>query len=384
MTVHAAKGLEFPIVFVVNLDRGTGGRAEPILVVEDTRRPAPLVSVAGGLPEADVAVRERDIEETKRLLYVAVTRARERLYLSAMVKDGRFEAGRGSLGEVMPKNLREVIARAAAGGVESQVSWQAPDGAEHGFRACPSSPPDVSPVSARQAAPSPVQSDVTRAAVPSGEPREEPDSASPSDFGPWRDDPDALRVSVTARAAGLAAAERSVDRDDQVDRATRRMAGTLVHRLFQAFDSAVDTGPAEAAARARCLLSVDERAEVEDLDSLIEEAAATFLALRHRPDVSVLLDSAACLYEVPFSLRPDAEDAAGQAIVRGTIDCLARRPDGGIVIVEIKTGRPRNWHRAQLDLYLRAARALWPGSRNRGNDSLLRVQPGARRQRLTL
>ena len=26
MTIHAAKGLEFPVVFVVNLSRGTGGR----------------------------------------------------------------------------------------------------------------------------------------------------------------------------------------------------------------------------------------------------------------------------------------------------------------------------------------------------------------------
>ena len=33
MTVHAAKGLEFPVVFVVNLSRGTGGRSDPVDVV---------------------------------------------------------------------------------------------------------------------------------------------------------------------------------------------------------------------------------------------------------------------------------------------------------------------------------------------------------------
>jgi ATP-dependent exoDNAse (exonuclease V) beta subunit len=33
MTVHAAKGLEFPVVFAVNLARGTGGFRDPIRVV---------------------------------------------------------------------------------------------------------------------------------------------------------------------------------------------------------------------------------------------------------------------------------------------------------------------------------------------------------------
>jgi acetyl-CoA carboxylase beta subunit len=34
-----------------------------------------------------------------------VTRARDRLYLAAAVKDGAFKPGRGSLGEVLPKRF---------------------------------------------------------------------------------------------------------------------------------------------------------------------------------------------------------------------------------------------------------------------------------------
>ncbi len=126
MTVHAAKGLEFPIVFVTNLHRGTGGHGDPVVIVPARAGGRPLVSVGGSLPEADEAVRERDREETKRLLYVAVTRARERLYLGAVLEDGRFQARAGSLGEVLPASLRDAFTRAATGAVS--VEWRPENG----------------------------------------------------------------------------------------------------------------------------------------------------------------------------------------------------------------------------------------------------------------
>jgi ATP-dependent DNA helicase UvrD/PcrA len=60
MTVHAAKGLEFPVVFVTGLEEGTFPRVDP----DDE-------------PE--------ELEEERRLAYVAITRARERLFLSNAV-----------------------------------------------------------------------------------------------------------------------------------------------------------------------------------------------------------------------------------------------------------------------------------------------------------
>ncbi|MEI7612691.1 MAG: UvrD-helicase domain-containing protein [Betaproteobacteria bacterium] len=57
MTVHAAKGLEFDVVFITGLEQG--------------------------LFPHDNSTQERDgLEEERRLMYVAVTRARQRLYLS--------------------------------------------------------------------------------------------------------------------------------------------------------------------------------------------------------------------------------------------------------------------------------------------------------------
>ena len=57
MTVHAAKGLEFNIVFISGLEEGL-------------------------FPHENAAFEAKGLEEERRLMYVAVTRARQRLYLS--------------------------------------------------------------------------------------------------------------------------------------------------------------------------------------------------------------------------------------------------------------------------------------------------------------
>ena len=56
MTVHAAKGLEFPVVFIAGMEEN--------------------------LFPSQFAIKPQEIEEERRLLYVAITRAMEQCYLS--------------------------------------------------------------------------------------------------------------------------------------------------------------------------------------------------------------------------------------------------------------------------------------------------------------
>jgi ATP-dependent helicase/nuclease subunit A len=135
MTVHAAKGLEFPIVFLVNMGRGTGGMRPPIRVGAGADG-EPSVAIADYQSEADEDAQARDREESKRLLYVALTRARDRLYLSATVQDGKCRMGRGSLGEVLPDPARALFVRAMAAQAASPhadqaLTWTGPGGHVH-------------------------------------------------------------------------------------------------------------------------------------------------------------------------------------------------------------------------------------------------------------
>ena len=78
MTLHAAKGLEFPLVFLVGLEEGLLPHARALNAFAD---PAAL--------RFDAA----ELEEERRLCYVGMTRARERLIVSCARLRRRFGAG---------------------------------------------------------------------------------------------------------------------------------------------------------------------------------------------------------------------------------------------------------------------------------------------------
>ncbi|MBI4250473.1 UvrD-helicase domain-containing protein [Candidatus Uhrbacteria bacterium] len=87
MTIHASKGLEFPHVFIVNMvDRRfpTVEREDAIALPDDLIREI--------VPEGDV-----HLQEERRLFYVALTRARESIYLSSSQDYGMARAKKPSV-----------------------------------------------------------------------------------------------------------------------------------------------------------------------------------------------------------------------------------------------------------------------------------------------
>ena len=130
MTVHAAKGLEFPIVFLVDVGRGTGTQVPAIRVVTGPSDGTPSVSVWPYRTAADEDERLGDLEETKRLLYVAATRARDRLYLAAATRDGKVAVNRGSLGEVLPPDFTATLEHAIQASA-TRLEWTGSSGHTH-------------------------------------------------------------------------------------------------------------------------------------------------------------------------------------------------------------------------------------------------------------
>lgn len=108
MTVHKAKGLEFPVVIIPEAGkRSNGGRGERVWISPDPALkgpPAALVNMVKPLTELEVPELDEEARLSKLddldVLYVALTRPEERLYISV--------AGTGN--DALPKALREHLA----------------------------------------------------------------------------------------------------------------------------------------------------------------------------------------------------------------------------------------------------------------------------------
>jgi ATP-dependent helicase/nuclease subunit A len=149
MTVHRAKGLEFPVVCVADLGRQRAGGDDEVIRVGREGEAGLRVVIPGasksrpalGYAALGDARRAAEDEEERRLFYVAATRARDRLVLSGSASFSRWPSPSPACGPISwlaPALVPDVAARARAvadggdatgvaapegGGARGEVAW---------------------------------------------------------------------------------------------------------------------------------------------------------------------------------------------------------------------------------------------------------------------
>jgi ATP-dependent helicase/nuclease subunit A len=378
MSIHAAKGLEFPVVCVADLGREANLRVPDLLFDEAGGRLGLRLQRLGD-PESVSALAYEQLrderrlaqeEEEDRVLYVACTRAENRLLLSGSVAFERWPQVRPGVAPIAwmaPALVPDAPTLAASGQpptealtmdlgsglrvrcmFHSSSAVESPgsdgsrtdvdlDGASTGFPPTPDASATMSSTSP-QASDAPCASD-RLAPAPSSESVERPASSRRLPLS----DPDAT-MSYTS----LAELERCgyrfyVERvlrlpenrtaaragsDDGAGRARRR--GTIVHELLESIDFAHPRRPslqdvAERARRVGAVLSADER---EEIVALIAAALASEPA-------RLLGEARRARREHPFAFSL----GQGEPLVTGVLDLLVEQPDGGALIVDYKSDR---------------------------------------------
>lgn len=332
MTVHGAKGLEAPVVFLADAGpRGSSPRDILLWLREDGGIPLarPRKEALDARCGLAVAAEERALrEEQQRLLYVALTRARDRLYVTGWKprRGGRDAAGGGdddaaasagapcwhetvrqALGGLPDVERFEVeLGRSYRGealrlrrGVEGTAAARAMMDVA-GAAAAPGVPP---PLPAWAQASAPAEPARERTLAPSrlgADPRGDGEDGG-EDGEPAPDSP-----------AGVAARER-----------IRR--GTLVHRLLQVLPGLPEQGREDAGRRLIERTAGDLPPETRE--GLLEEVTGV---LRH-PALADLFGPGSRA-EQPLCGR------VGGVMVAGQVDRLAVTPDL-VLLADYKTGR---------------------------------------------
>ncbi|MGV8840326.1 MAG: double-strand break repair helicase AddA [Bauldia sp.] len=338
MTVHGAKGLEADVVFLV--DDGSGpvhpGHDDNFLAITadpDAAEPAPLVWAKGvrGLPRRIKELvdrgRERAKEEYRRLLYVGLTRARDRLIVCGTLASNTDP--RGGWHALVSSALMPLAEESSAIDGAPAFRYRDPE-----LRAAP--PVDETRIVAEEP---PAPGWLSRNAAPVRIPR-------------------ALRASAALPMA--APVPRTLGAlMEPPDPAMER--GRIIHRLLEALP---EHSPATRRAAAnRYLGAVAARWTAAQRDLVTTQVLAilddTQFAAVFSPGSRAEVDIAA-----------EVTVAGGPASLAGRIDRLAVTDDA-VLIVDYKTNRPPparvedvpDVHVAQLALYRSALRTLYPGKR---------------------
>jgi ATP-dependent exoDNAse (exonuclease V) beta subunit len=393
MSIHAAKGLEFPVVCVADLGRAQNMSVPDLLLDSPwAARPADtargeriglrLVPLDGAeavacldFEELCEERRRAQAEEEDRILYVAMTRARERLVLSAAVDFERWPQPRlgaptiSWLGPALAEELPAIVQDGGPSELDLSV------GARGQARVrCRLNTPGSARAPVRHAAPA-LTPQVHRNAPAESAADDEPAALASSARAPGnapaesaRDQLEPLnqletlsyttltelercgyryylervlgleenRAATGARLHGGANGARGRFSDTGLDARTR---GALVHRLLESLDFARSGAPSpEEVTRAGRELGVRvgrrEREEIARLVGVASTAGPATGQSRSSPATRVAA-AESVRRELPFafSLGP------GEPLLGGVIDVLARERDGGVMVLDYKSDR---------------------------------------------
>jgi ATP-dependent helicase/nuclease subunit A len=305
MSIHAAKGLEFPVVVLADLGRGPGGQADPVVLHRLTGR----VGVSLGRVEG-WAVHTREYEALKdgqarredaerlRLLYVGMTRARDALVL-AVAPTAPERSLMADLREVAPWSATPGAANDGWAVLRAEDFPRLPD--DHAVR--PASPG----AKETPAAPSPAERDSWMAEAASC--REAAAEAEEVMHPSHQIDHDAL--GRLKRQGGRLEGEPG-----------GRRLGTLVHRALALL-------PPGREDLAEAVVSYVGRQLHASASMTALALAMVRRALSHLAGAGV--DEARVWREVPFAAAGEAD-----ALVSGAMDLLAALPSG-LWVVDYKT-----------------------------------------------
>jgi ATP-dependent helicase/nuclease subunit A len=349
MTVHASKGLEAPIVFLIDggskafththmpklrlIERGLDALPMPVWV--------PAGHLANSVTQNDAArIQLLAEEEYRRLLYVAMTRAADRLIVCGYrgVRPNN-DTWHTIISAAMSESHPNVTAAAFSGpdGDWPGVEWRVPQMGRTFERAGKSEergPREALPVNLDQ--PLPAQKQLPRPLSPSG-------------AGAIIDDEADDLLVVSPLFGEKTRSDRSLEK------------GRLVHRMLQMLPDIASGDRADAAQRyaeraARFWPEAERRKLVDSVLKLLQDEGLQVVFDAHaQPEVSIM-----------GTLTLDEKQYA----VSGRVDRLAVLADR-VVILDYKTNRvpPQTAdripfaHQAQLAIYREILAPLYPGRR---------------------
>jgi len=354
LTIHGAKGLEAPVVFVVDAARAPGARERgPGALIEwplEAARPRQFI-LAPRKQAADALSREALEREAKaaaqeesNLLYVALTRAKQMLFVSGCEPRanggngrGAGDAARGWYGYI-ERRLQAIAERGGAEALGLRLeSIPAPDGAGRynlcgciAFGSPPARVDDGDPPAPARVA---IDAALTK---PFDAPPEPSAPVLPSLVASDPEDAEPERLATAARRAP--AAQRGVVIHRMLERLTERERAR--DGVWREFAGALDD---------------------EQLARYWDEAGAIVAAKAFRAFFDPRLYQEA-RNEVSVLYRVDGRSVAG------VIDRLVIR-DSGLVLIDYKTHRVTaeqlpplvQMYTPQLRLYAAGLRRLWPG-----------------------